>query len=544
MINKIKLVKAFFKRHWYKFLSVFCAFAVAFVTSLSSFVFASSVSFADLILDIAAVSPVGAVVDYANLISDVYLFFFEDAVTSDREIQRTKILAAWKTITDNSTMTEDQFADYWQQCIDELGLADDRLIMIEETVRLGFTLEDVINHCYHSDGDGVSVSDTGDVQVTGRKFKQIVDYWHDYYKPKDKSPTASRIYWTTQSSDVPEGFQSYLTNGDFDMPLFCTSTNKNGFLGLDWSDLYLLPYVETADSNGLLQYYYGRYTWHFYIARNDDNLPYLQIDVISLDTSEVSASYTFLKSSTDYPFSSYSNLRFRSNFSTTYYACQLKGFTSYLDMIAGDMSFTQPESFYKDLLTSYSSLYSGSISSLSSYSFNSSTLSSSSDFGYICQNEMFELWANDTSIDTSKIPDDYVVTVTGDTVYDYSITNTAGDTSTINNYITNNYSIPSSGSGSDSASGSGSSDGSVSGNVTVSGDIGVNGSVDINVNVNSDSSTSPYLPSYDDYVDNLPDKTDTLSDYLNVAFDFLPPEVLGLLLGGVATAIICLIFKR
>lgn len=175
MINKINLAKAFFKRHWYKFLSVFCAAAVAFVTSLSSFVFASSVTFADLLLDIAAVSPVGAVIDYANLLLDVYGFFFEDAVMSDREIQRTKILAAWKTITDNSTMTEDQFADYWQQCIDDLGLADDRLIMIEETVRLGLTLQDVIDYCYHSDGDGVSVSDSGDVQVTGQKFKQLVD---------------------------------------------------------------------------------------------------------------------------------------------------------------------------------------------------------------------------------------------------------------------------------------------------------------------------------------------------------------------------------
>ncbi len=44
------------------------------------------------------------------------------------------------------------------------------------------------------------------------------------------------------------------------------------------------------------------------------------------------------------------------------------------------------------------------------------------------------------TIDTTKIPDNYYITVGGDTIYDYNITNPAtGDTTTINNYITNNY---------------------------------------------------------------------------------------------------------
>ena len=44
------------------------------------------------------------------------------------------------------------------------------------------------------------------------------------------------------------------------------------------------------------------------------------------------------------------------------------------------------------------------------------------------------------TIDTTKIPDNYYITVGGDTIYDYNITNpSTGDTTTINNYITNNY---------------------------------------------------------------------------------------------------------
>lgn len=522
--------------------ALFCALLLAFVT-FSSFAYADDTSD----------SPPFTVTDYdfdgwqsaptnLNKLAEVFVSTLKSSSASDFFVGFVSdIPRAWvKLINDSSYL--------YSYCICPL---DDVYYYLDNDGNL--CIYDPHNRTGRSGGAGYNryVSSSDDYIFNSQFFKTRIDYWHDYYKPKDKSPTASRIYWTTQSSDVPEGFQSHLTNGDFDMPLFCTSTNKNGFLGLDWSDLYLLPYVEKADSNGLSQYYYGRYTWHFYIARDDGNLPYLQLDVISLDTSEVSASYTFLKSSTDYPFSTYSNLRFRSNFSTTYYAGQLKGFTSYLDMIAGDMSFTQPESFYKDLFTSYSSLYSGSISSLSSYSFNSSTLSSSSDFGYICQNEMFELWSNDTSIDTSKIPDDYVVTVTGDTVYDYSITNTAGDTSTINNYITNNYSIPSSGSGSDSGSVSGSSDGSVSGNVTVSGDIGVNGSVDINLNVNQSSGSNIDLddPDLSDvtishWYDWLSSSTSDLSSFLSDFFGWLPGGLVTLLCVSIAGVCLCRFLGR
>lgn len=68
--------------------------------------------------------------------------------------------------------------------------------------------------------------------------------------------------------------------------------------------------------------------------------------------------------------------------------------------------------------------------------------------------------------------------------------------------------------------------------------------VKVPTSVNGGSSSDPTLPSYDDFVNNLPDNNDTLSSYLRTAFDFLPPDILALVLGGVATAIICLIFKR
>lgn len=216
----MKKFKAFFKRYWNKVVAVVCAAAIAVTTTVTSFVYAAlgdeKVEWTDLVRDIAGfVPPIGTILDFADLCYDVYVYFFGDGVYADREIQRAKILAAWKVITDNNTMTEDQFADYWQKCIDELGIADDRLIMIEETVRLGYTLQDVLNYCYNSDGDGVSVSDTGEVQITGKKFKQMVDYWSDYYKPKDNvdqytysyqsasKKNKSSMGWYSFSPDAP-----------------------------------------------------------------------------------------------------------------------------------------------------------------------------------------------------------------------------------------------------------------------------------------------------------------------------------------------------
>lgn len=62
-------------------------------------------------------------------------------------------------------------------------------------------------------------------------------------------------------------------------------------------------------------------------------------------------------------------------------------------------------------------------------------------------NEPFQLFANQAQIDYDKIPDNYTITINGDTIYDYDITNPdTGDHGTVNYYITNNYTLPENGS--------------------------------------------------------------------------------------------------
>lgn len=190
------------------------------------------------------------------------------------------------------------------------------------------------------------------------------------------------------------------------------------------------------------------------------------------------------------------------------------------------------------------------------------------DWGFIYSDQKFTMDGFGADIDTTKIPDSYYITVSGDTIYDYSITNPeTGQSSTVNEYITNNYTYITNNPGGDSSG----SSGTTGGNVTVGGNVGVNGNVnvggevkfggevnvgvevspiDINVNVSGAGESGngggdpPEIGGVDDLVDYLPEKSLAISEYLKIFFDTLPPELMGLILAGVATAIIILIFRR
>ena len=141
-------------------------------------------------------------------------------------------------------------------------------------------------------------------------------------------------------------------------------------------------------------------------------------------------------------------------------------------------------------------------------------------------------------IDTSKIGKGQVVTINGDTIYNYTITNPeTGDSSKFGDYITNNYTYITNNNG-------GSSGGSVGGDVTVGGKIDVGGSVavDVNVNVNG-AGDNTSLPDVD-LANNLPDAPQGFIDYLTSLFSFLPAPVLLLIIGGISAAIFCRVWGR
>lgn len=320
------------------------------------------------------------------------------------------------------------------------------------------------------------------------------------------------------------------------------------------SDLYLVPFY--LDDNGT--YYYSDLQLHFYYIEEDDPyadrafyvdvykwtsglgyvlqsgtggvlvelLSYALPDVYYLPTnfgknSTVSVSYG--------SFEDYSN----GKYPTT------KSF-SISSLSNWRYGYSPDRSSSVDLLNlnSYSSIYSNYTSDVD-------------DCGYVCSKSSIERTYSD--IDTSQINNNYVVTITGDTIYDYSITNPeTGESDTINNYVTNNYTYvtnnTTNNNGGDSSGGSG---GSVSGDVTVHGDIGVNGNVgvdinvnvpDININVNQGDTTSGTDEDINDYIDTsgdvdvggviskLPELSKGFTDYLKGFFAWLPTEIYGLVI--------------
>lgn len=167
------------------------------------------------------------------------------------------------------------------------------------------------------------------------------------------------------------------------------------------------------------------------------------------------------------------------------------------------------------------------------------------DIGYYASTEPIEM--RSYNIDIERIPDNYFVTIQGDTLYDYSITNSeTGQSDTINNYITNNYILP------DLPEPDNSGTSGVGGNVTVGGKVDIGGSVgvdinvsvpDININVNTSGGGNGGDVNIGDYVDTsgatsdisgviskLPQLSKGFTDYLRDFFTWLPPEIYGLVL--------------
>lgn len=185
---------------------------------------------------------------------------------------------------------------------------------------------------------------------------------------------------------------------------------------------------------------------------------------------------------------------------------------------------------------------------------------STCDFGFLVSATEF---STTYSIDTTKLPTNSTVTITGDSAYDYSITdNSTGDTTTIYNYVTNNYAYPE-GSGGNTSGGSDSGSGgtvggdvSVGGKVDIGGKVDVGGKVDINVSVNGnnggngnindwiDVNSSDVDSNVADYIELVPKLSKNFIDYMKDFFSWLPKEVYGLFIAGLVFLVVRLVFHR
>lgn len=381
--------------------------------------------------------------------------------------------------------------------------------------------------------------------ITGADLKAIAADYNSRYVP---ITNPDEYYWSYQKSSVTKSTsKNYYGFFEF-TPLPPIYTYTRGTWGnMGWSDLYILAYLEDDDVGC---YYSGQYI-HFYPSKSDD-ITYLNIDYYSLSDNTLTyhAAVTW---PTDRPY-----IALQPN--TVVYT-----FPSHYDYIVNTnfKSLYSPSSSspYKE----FCYLYNGSVSSKTKYAYSSSfdpVNNTSDDCGFILSNRPFELFLNQTKINFDRIPDNYVITINGDTIYDYSITNPdTGYSTTINNYITNNYTIPASDDPTNPTDPTDPSDPtspSVTGNVTVSGNVDVSGKIeidtkpiDINVNVNGGGSSGTVEGvqfdqdvSLNNYYNWMNDQTTGFSAFMSQFFSWLPPPIITLLCAGFACVIIARFLGR
>ena len=545
-----KVISAF-KKHWDKAVAVFCVVAIVVVTSVS---FSSSAS-ADVIEDndhmdletdlnkVLTKAILG--MDWSEVVAEYFDVFYE-----------TISLNYWNVNTslfpqygDDGLFTDDYLSEngkkydgyYMSPPIDW-----DQFVLYAQERR-----KSELDSSTLDSNDYVKKNNVDPVKITTDDLKKIYTDYSLMYAPM---PTPSQYLYNYQSAtgkkETGYGYHQFNPYA----PVFRYGKGYGADVGQKsgWSNgCYVLPYIFDDDLQGT---YYSWGYWHFY-HKTEDSIRYICADYISLaddsDVTHFEKAWNMSEKGASYGFATFAN----------YFAlCSYNSDTLYLQcsQSSADYSLLQL-SLGRDKFLALN----GKITDLVSKSFTSFLQASTftpqtntaDDWGYIMSETPFELFKDQTSIDFSRIPNNYTITINGDTIYDYSITNPdTGDSTTIKKYIDDDYDFPQvpdvpdvPDPGDDSGTG---------GKVEVSGKIDVSGKVDVdvNVNVNSGSSSNPDPGDYidpgtvdtnlDHYLEQVPELSKGFIDYLKDFFAWLPDEIYGLIILGLVVVIFCRLAGR
>ena len=387
--------------------------------------------------------------------------------------------------------------------------------------------------------------------VSSDEFAESLEKDNDYYFPRKDYRKVSYRNDPTFQRFVK--FKATNNNRQY----YPTIKYEDKFLYGSGNDLYFVLYANVDDDKRG----YGVYQYHltFEDVKNEEGtvvkrVPHLfrwnVVTQTEADAVDVSSSVT-----NGFPnFSDTANCEYvRSSFENK--IMKLYCFNTFDDFMNGNSSYCyykfnldsdNLDCISRDMSTrfSYLTCTSSQHNFVGSYEKHAETCSSTTDdLGYICDGEPLSLTSY--LFDISRIPKGQIVTINGDTIYNYTITNPeTGDSSKFGDYIENNYTYITNNNG-----------GSVGGDVTVGGKIDVGGSVavDVNVNVNGAGGSGSVNPSdftsaenvdLTKYYDNAVEQSTGFQKFLKDFFGFLPAEVLGLILFAVSMAIICRVFGR
>lgn len=306
-----------------------------------------------------------------------------------------------------------------------------------------------------SSGSGNSITDNAtivssrnDLVVDGKRFKKYLDDNSNDFAPTGR---VSKVSWKTDK---------YFSSSTYDNVRnwsYLTFLARGNFFGVsDLKEFYCVPFFE--DSEG--EIYFGNYCGYFRLTSQvadssgtvEYDLVFKYVDVINNFGLSNSDKYLSLFEYNSFTFSDFEDLSddVKANFLKSYYCscfCDSKSFLVYPSFSAfldrGDISsFSYPNylEFLKDFYNSKNiSLKISDVFNRTNFP-NGSISNAPCDWGFYISDTPILMDGFGSDIDTTKIPDNYYITVGGDTIYDYNITNPAtGDSTTINNYVTNNY---------------------------------------------------------------------------------------------------------
>lgn len=518
-------VKLFFKNHWYKLLSALCVLCFCFLSVYYSCpVSASSGSGSGLIRGSKPITYTEALNSFAEKsgLSSYYIF-------EHFNVENYGSAYGYKFINKN---IPNHLHYFWK---DDDGVIQYRFVDENE------------------DDSPVLAGTSVPATVTGKEFKELKDYWSNYYQPHEN---AQQFTWSYQTRGC--------TNpSPYDIGIRCPiylNTNGN-WGGKNWDDYYFL-FFYSDDSSGT---YYSSEYCHVYTEKTDDGVLF-HYDRYSLASGELYKEGSVIwKKVSECP---YVGVRYNNGMANSNHV-MIEMFKDYSDYLsAKNSNFLASFSFNDMIGTNFIKSSLKLYNMVRSVEFTPNT-NINDDWGLICSSEPFELFADQTHINYNKIPDNYTITINGDTIYDYSITNPdTGDSTTINNYITNNYIIPDNGGSSNSGdSGNGDVNVTVGGNVSVGGKVDVSGKIeidtkpiDININVNGGTGGSsgsgtgevntPSGVEFDqdlslnNYYDWMQEQTTGFSGFMKNFFAWLPDPIVIMLCAGFALVILARFLGR
>lgn len=364
--------------------------------------------------------------------------------------------------------------------------------------------------------------------------------------------------------------EKYVAKIGNDFPILRFYNRDFGFCEQGYKDLWFVPYLLTESGELLLTQYQFHIYFDDWVPQNTDNVTdnnryCLRVDVYSyVDTFDgllLEDYYIISKSPNLSELPSF--LTFRPYFSTDkpfvfYYTYSLSDYLQGYNNSSFQFAFSSSTKYYSSDLSSY--VYAGSFQNPWSNTYAPAFAKTyadnplkTADIGLLCSGEQIKFKYD---FDIDRLPSNSTITISGDSVYDYSITdNSTGDTTTINEYVTNNYAFP------ENAGNTSGSGGGAGGKIEVVGKVEVGGKVDVDVNVNVNGAvggfggaignpgdyigdTSGVDMDIASYIELIPKTSKSFIDFMKDFFSWLPAPIFGLIVLGFLLLVARIVLRR